>query len=202
MWTFTPSPSILLNVKRIFIFMALLVLVMTFLPAERAFWLGDDYEGESAATDKYTEESTLIVSYGDKSVLVQVVAPLPDTLEGREIGLTRTALEELGIWGMGDTEVSVKLRKGSEVEPDNTTAVEDTGWYSLRLRSTKRTLALDNYKALTANSIKVRTEIEGDMITFTVPYVAEYEVEEKKALIESLGFTVEEVNATDNPYLR
>ncbi len=181
--------------------MALLVLVMTSLPAERAFWLGNDYEGESAATDKYTEESTLIVSYGEKSVLVQVVAPLPDTLEGREIGLTRTALEELGIWGSGDTEVSVKLRKGSEVEPESHASVEDTGWYSLRLRSTKRTLALDNYKALTANSIKVRTEIEGDRITFTVPYVAEYEVEEKKALIESLGLTVEEISVTDNPYL-
>lgn len=181
--------------------MAFLILVLTSLPAERAFWLGDDYEGESAASDKYTVSSTLLVSYGEKSVLVDVVSPLPDTLEGREIGLTRSALEELGIWGKGDTDVSVKLRKGSEVEPDSTADSEDTGWYSFRLRSTKRTLALDNYKALTANAVKVRTEIDGDMITFTVPYVAEYEIEEKKALIESLGLTVEEINAADNPYL-
>lgn len=201
MWTFAPSPSILLTVKRILIFMSLLVIVLTSLCADRAFWLGNDYDGESAATDKYTEDSTLLVSYGEKSVLVQVVAPLPDTLEGREIGLTKSVLEELGIWGKGDKDVSVKLRKGSETEPVETTDVEDTGWYSFRLRSTKRTLALDNYKALTANGFKVRTEIDGDKITFTIPYVAEYEKEEKKALIESLGLTVELVKAVDNPYL-
>lgn len=201
MWTSDPSPSILLNVKRIFIFMALLVLAVTSLSAETAFWLGSDYEGECAASDKYTVSSTLNVSYGEKSVLVSVVAPLPDTLEGREIGLTRSVLEELGIWGNGDTDVSVKLRKGSEVELESPPAQEDTGWYSFTLRSSKRTLALDNYRALTANSIKVRTEIADDLITFTVPYVAEYEIDEKKALIESLGLTVEEINAADNPYL-
>ena len=97
-------------------------------------------------------------------------------------------------------DAKVELLRGSLSELDDNENTEDSGWYSFTLHTTKRTLALDNYKALLRSGFKVRVETDGDKITFTIPYVAEYEVEEKKALIESLGLTVESVDSVANPY--
>lgn len=196
------SPIYTFSVKKLFVFLTIILICIASLSADRAFWLGEDYSGRIAASDKYTVSSTLSISYGEEKTTVTVTSPLPQTLEGRELGLTRSTLEELGLWGKGDTDVSVTLLKGSVVElEDEEKKAENSGWYSLTLHSTKRTIALDNYRALTANGFKVKTAVDGEKITFTVLYIAEYEVEEKKALIESLGFTVDKIEETENPYL-
>ena len=195
------SPIYTFSVKKLIVFISIIFFCVVSLSAEKAFWLGSGYEGKSAASDKYSVSSTLQVSYGEEKTTVVVASSLPDTLEGRDLGLSRSALEDLGIWGKGDKEVSVTLLRGSVVELEDKEDAEDSGWYSFILHSTKRTIALDNYRSLTANSFKVKTDVNGEKITFTVLYIAEYEVEEKKALIESLGFTVEEIEEAENPYL-
>ncbi len=195
------SPIYTFSVKKLFVFLTVILLCVASLSADRAFWLGDGYSGSVAASGKYTVSSTLSVSYGEKKTTVTVTSSLPKTLEGRELGLTRSTLEELGIWGKGDEDVSVTLLKGSVIELEDGEKTENSGWYSLTLHSTKRTIALDNYRALTANGFKVKTDVNGDRITFTILYIAEYEVEEKKALLETLGFTVEKIEETENPYL-
>lgn len=189
------------SVKKLFTSLAIILFSIISLHADRAFWLGDGFTGSSAASDRYTVSSMLSVSYGEKKTTVIVASSLPDTLEGRELGLSRSTLEELEIWGKGDEEVTVTLLRGSVIDLENEDDTEESGWYSFTLHSTKRTIALDNYRALTANGFKVKTAVDGERITFTVLYIAEYEIEEKKALIDSLGFTVEKIEEADNPYL-
>ena len=198
MWTFAPAASILLPVKRIFVYIILMIVVIASLSAEVIYWNGE--ESDTVYSSKYTPSSVLSVTYEGTTVKVTVSAKGEETLPGRELGLDRESLEELGLWGKGDMDAKVELLRGSLSELDDNENTEDSGWYSFTLHTTKRTLALDNYKALLRSGFKVRVETDGDRITFTIPYVAEYEVEEKKALIESLGLTVESVDSVANPY--
>ncbi len=198
MWTFALPASILLPVKRISVYIMLMFAVIASLSAEVVYWSGE--ERSAVYSSKYTPSSVLSVTNEGTTVKVTVSGKGGETLPGRELGLDRESLEELGLWGKGDRDVKVELLRGSLVELDDEENTEESGWYSLTLRPTKRTLALDNYKALLRNGFKVRVETDGEKITFSIPYVAEYEVEEKKALIESLGLTVESVDAVANPY--
>ena len=198
MWTFAPAASILLPVKRILAYITLTLVVIASLSAEVVYWNGE--ESDAVYSSKYTPSSVLSITLENTTIKVTVSGKGNETLPGRELGLDRKSLEELGLWGKGDRDIKVELLRGSLVELDDGEENEDSGWYSFTLRTTKRTLALDNYKALIKNGFKVRVETDGDRITFTIPYVAEYEVEEKEALIESLGLTVESVDSVANPY--
>ncbi len=185
--------------KRIFLLFIILTAALSIVSADRAFWSGID-SGLVAHSDKYVSSSTLLITYGDKSTKVKVTAPVSPTLYGRELGLSRTALEALGIWGMGDTDVKVDLVKGELVQSDEKDE-SGSGWYSITLLPIIKGYALEKYEILTKNGFKPRTEVVDSRYVFTIPYVAEYEKDDTLTLLSNLGFLVDKTEETENPYL-
>ncbi len=109
-------------------------------------------------------------------------------------------MEELGLWGNGKSEVEVKLRKGSVKEEKN--IEENTGWYSFILKGVERPLSYEKYRTLIRKGFKVQADLkDDDLIYFTLPYIVEYEREEKRNLLLSLGLEIEEEIISENPYI-
>ena len=193
--------------KRLSIFVVLSLILIPALFSETAFWIGFDPVDNSwnnsellSFTDLYESGSELIVSNEEgKSIVTKVYVKKPKTNEGRDLGLTESALEELGLWGKGTSQVEVKLRKGAikeEIEIE-----EDTGWYSFVLEGVERNISYDKYKALIRNGFKPESILDGDFVFFTLPYIADYEREEKRNLLSSLGLEIKEEIVSKNPYM-
>ncbi len=194
MWSYT------LLVKKLLVFFALSLIIIFSLSADKAFWSGDE-DGFTAYTDKYTPQSVLSIKSGERTVTVKVIGKLMKTLPGRELGLTKEVLDELGLWGDGDEEVNVTLLKGAVKEAAEEETTDGSGWYSIELKSVEKEKAGESYKELVFNSLKPETEVSGNSFIFTLPYIAEYEIDDTLALIEKLGLSVENVRTTENPYL-
>ena len=188
----------------------IVVLSLIFIPAlfsETAFWIGFDPVDKSwdnsellAFTDLYEEGSVLLVSNEEgKSIITIVSGEKPKTNDKRNLGLTESALKELELWGNGTSHVEVKLRKGSIKE--ETEIIEDTGWYSFVLEGVERSISYDKYKALIRNGFKPESRLDEGLIYFTLPYIAEYEREEKRNLLSSLGLEIKEEIVSANPYI-
>ena len=193
--------------KRLSIFVVLSLILIPALFSETAFWIGFDPVDKSwdnsellAFTDLYEEGSVLLVSNEEgKSIITIVSGEKPKTNDKRNLGLTESALKELELWGNGTSHVEVKLRKGSIKE--ETEIIEDTGWYSFVLEGVKRSISYDKYKALIRNGFKPESRLDEGLIYFTLPYIAEYEREEKRNLLSSLGLEIKEEIVSANPYI-
>lgn len=185
--------------KRISLLFIVLIVALSSLSAVRAYWSGID-SGLVASSDKYVPSSTLLITHGDKSTKVKVTAPVSPTLSGRELGLSRTALEALGIWGMSDMDVNVELVKGAVAESEKKNE-SGSGWYSITLLPIIKGYALEKYGILTKNGFKPRTEVVNSRYVYTIPYVAEYEKDDTLTLLSNLGFLVDKTEETENPYL-
>ena len=192
--------------RRSFIAVLSLILIPA-LFSETAFWIGFDPVDKSwdnsellAFTDLYEEGSVLLVSNEEgKSIITIVSGEKPKTNDKRNLGLTESALKELELWGNGTSHVEVKLRKGSIKE--ETEIIEDTGWYSFVLEGVERSISYDKYKALIRNGFKPESRLDEGLIYFTLPYIAEYEREEKRNLLSSLGLEIKEEIVSANPYI-
>ena len=187
-----------------------MVLSLILIPAlfsETAFWIGFDPVDNSwnnsellSFTDLYEKGSELIVSNENgESIITKVSGDKPKTNGTRDLGLTESALKELGLWGNGTSQVEVKLRKGSVKE--ETEIEKDTGWYSFVLEGVDRNISYDKYKALIRNGFKPESRFDKDLIYFTLPYIADYEREEKRNLLSTLGLEIKEEIVSANPYL-
>ena len=188
--------------KIIFLLLSFFIL-LTSLSAETAFWLGessihDNWTNEEgiAFSDKYSPNSLLALNNGENSTSVKVLGPLPKTEEGRELGLTKKVLNELGLWGIGDSDIEIDLLKGSLVELEETEKKEKSGWYSLTLSPIELKAATKVYKTLVTNGFKTDSAV-----MFKLLYIVEYEKEEKISLIEKLGLFVDKEEESPNPYL-
>ena len=205
-FSFPPKYNGLMK-KTAFIFILSLLLISSAF-SDNAFLVGFDPVDKAwdnsqllSFTDNYEKGSELIVVNGEgKSVITIVYGNLPETNEGRDLGLTQAALEELGLWGNGKSEVEVKLRKGSVKEEKN--IEENTGWYSFILKGVERPLSYEKYRTLIRKGFKVQATLkDDDLIYFTLPYIVEYEREEKRNLLFSLGLEIEEEIVSENPYI-
>ena len=193
--------------KRLSFIAVLSLILIPALFSETAFWIGFDPVDKSwdnsellAFTDLYEEGSVLLVSNEEgKSIITIVSGEKPKTNDKRNLGLTESALKELELWGNGTSHVEVKLRKGSIKE--ETEIIEDTGWYSFVLEGVKRSISYDKYKALIRNGFKPESRLDEGLIYFTLPYIAEYEREEKRNLLSSLGLEIKEEIVSANPYI-
>ena len=193
--------------KRLSIFVVLSLILIPALFSETAFWIGFDPVDNSwnnsellSFTDLYEKGSELIVSNENgESIITKVSGDKPKTNGTRDLGLTESALKELGLWGNGTSQVEVKLRKGSVKE--ETEIEEDTGWYSFVLEGVDRNISYDKYKALIRNGFKPESRFDEDLIYFTLPYIADYEREEKRNLLSTLGLEIKEEIVSANPYL-
>ena len=193
--------------KRLSFIAVLSLILIPALFSETAFWIGFDPVDKSwdnsellAFTDLYEEGSVLLVSNDEgKSIITIVSGEKPKTNDKRNIGLTESALKELELWGNGTSQVEVKLRKGSIKE--ETEIIEDTGWYSFVLEGVERSISYDKYKALIRNGFKPESRLDEGLIYFTLPYIAEYEREEKRNLLSSLGLEIKEEIVSANPYI-
>ena len=193
--------------KRLSFIAVLSLILIPALFSETAFWIGFDPVDKSwdnsellAFTDLYEEGSVLLVSNEEgKSIITIVSGEKPKTNDKRNLGLTESALKELELWGNGTSHVEVKLRKGSIKE--ETEIIEDTGWYSFVLEGVERSISYDKYKALIRNGFKPDSRLDEGLIYFTLPYIAEYEREEKRNLLSSLGLEIKEEIVSANPYI-
>ena len=193
--------------KRLSFISVLSLILIPALFSETAFWIGFDPVDKSwdnsellAFTDLYEEGSVLLVSNEEgKSIITIVSGEKPKTNDKRNLGLTESALKELELWGNGTSHVEVKLRKGSIKE--ETEIIEDTGWYSFVLEGVERSISYDKYKALIRNGFKPESRLDEGLIYFTLPYIAEYEREEKRNLLSSLGLEIKEEIVSANPYI-
>lgn len=193
--------------KRLSFIAVLSLILIPALFSETAFWIGFDPVDKSwdnsellAFTDLYEEGSVLLVSNEEgKSIITIVSGEKPKTNDKRNLGLTESALKELELWGNGTSHVEVKLRKGSIKE--ETEIIEDTGWYSFILEGIERSISYDKYKALIRNGFKPESRLDEGLIYFTLPYIAEYEREEKRNLLSSLGLEIKEEIVSANPYI-
>ena len=193
--------------KRLSFIAVLSLILIPALFSETAFWIGFDPVDKSwdnsellAFTDIYEEGSVLLVSNEEgKSIITIVSGEKPKTNDKRNLGLTESALKELELWGNGTSHVEVKLRKGSIKE--ETEIIEDTGWYSFVLEGVERSISYDKYKALIRNGFKPESRLDEGLIYFTLPYIAEYEREEKRNLLSSLGLEIKEEIVSANPYI-
>ena len=193
--------------KRLSFIAVLSLILIPALFSETAFWIGFDPVDKSwdnsellAFTDLYEEGSVLLVSNEEgKSIITIVSGEKPKTNDKRNLGLTESALKELELWGNGTSHVEVKLRKGSIKE--ETEIIEDTGWYSFVLEGVERSISYDKYKALIRNGFKPESRLDEGLIYFTLPYIAEYEREEKRYLLSSLGLEIKEEIVSANPYI-
>ena len=193
--------------KRLSIFVVLSLILIPALFSETAFWIGFDPVDNSwnnsellSFTDLYEKGSELIVSNENgESIITKVSGDKTKTNGTRDLGLTESALIELGLWGNGTSQVEVKLRKGSVKE--ETEIEEDTGWYSFVLEGVDRNISYDKYKALIRNGFKPESRFDEDLIYFTLPYIADYEREEKRNLLSTLGLEIKEEIVSANPYL-
>lgn len=169
------------------------------LHADIAFYSGERDDEDVAFSDNYSKDSIIEITYNSLTVRVKVVGALPKTLTKRDLALSRKTLTELGIYGSGDTNVNVKLLKGSRIEE---TALDNdgSGWYSIILEMEENTSATEKYNSLIFNGFKPRARISEEGTVFTIPYVEEYELEEKKAKIEKIGLTIHSILASPNPY--
>ena len=195
------------SMKRLSFIAVLSLILIPALFSETAFWIGFDPVDKSwdnsellAFTDLYEEGSVLLVSNEEgKSIITIVSGEKPKTNDKRNLGLTESALKELELWGNGTSHVEVKLRKGSIKE--ETEIIEDTGWYSFVLEGVKRSISYDKYKALIRNGFKPESRLDEGLIYFTLPYIAEYERDEKRNLLSSLGLEIKEEIVSANPYI-
>ena len=193
--------------KRLSIFVVLSLILIPALFSETAFWIGFDPVDNSwnnsellSFTDLYEKGSELIVSNENgESIITKVSGDKTKTNGTRDLGLTESALKELGLWGNGTSQVEVKLRKGSVKE--ETEIEENTGWYSFVLEGVDRNISYDKYKALIRNGFKPESRFDEDLIYFTLPYIADYEREEKRNLLSTLGLEIKEEIVSANPYL-
>ena len=193
--------------KRLSFIAVLSLILIPALFSETAFWIGFDPVDKSwdnsellSFTDLYEEGSVLLVSNEEgKSIITKVSGKKPKTNDKRDLGLTESALKELELWGNGTSQVEVKLRKGSIKE--ETEILEDTGWYSFILEGIERSISYDKYKALIRNGFKPESRLDEGLIYFTLPYIAEYEREEKRNLLSSLGLEIKEEIVSANPYI-
>ena len=193
--------------KRLSFIAVLSLILIPVLFSETAFWIGFDPVDKSwdnsellAFTDLYEKGSVLLVSNEEgKSIITIVSGEKPKTNDKRNLGLTESALKELELWGNGTSHVEVKLRKGSIKE--ETEIIEDTGWYSFVLEGVERSISYDKYKALIRNGFKPESRLDEGLIYFTLPYIAEYEREEKRNLLSSLGLEIKEEIVSANPYI-
>ena len=193
--------------KRLSIFVVLSLILIPALFSETAFWIGFDPVDNSwnnsellSFTDLYEKGSELIVSNENgESIITKVSGDKTKTNGTRDLGLTVSALKELGLWGNGTSQVEVKLRKGSVKE--ETEIEKDTGWYSFVLEGVDRNISYDKYKALIRNGFKPESRFDEDLIYFTLPYIADYEREEKRNLLSTLGLEIKEEIVSANPYL-
>ena len=193
--------------KRLSFIAVLSLILIPALFSETAFWIGFDPVDKSwdnsellAFTDLYEEGSVLLVSNEEgKSIITIVSGEKPKTNDKRNLGLTESALKELELWGNGTSHVEVKLRKGSIKE--ETEIIEDTGWYSFVLEGVERSISYDKYKALIRNGFKPESRLDEGLIYFTLPYIAEYEREEKRNLLSYLGLEIKEEIVSKNPYM-
>ena len=193
--------------KRLSIFVVLSLILIPALFSETAFWIGFDPVDNSwnnsellSFTDLYEKGSELIVSNENgESIITKVSGDKTKTNGTRDLGLTESALKELGLWGNGTSQVEVKLRKGSVKE--ETEIEEDTGWYSFVLEGVDRNISYDKYKALIRNGFKPESRFDQDLIYFTLPYIADYEREEKRNLLSTLGLEIKKEIVSANPYL-
>ena len=193
--------------KRLSIFVVLSLILIPALFSETAFWIGFNPVDNSwnnsellSFTDLYEKGSELIVSNENGgSIITKVSGDKPKTNGTRDLGLTESALKELGLWGNGTSQVEVKLRKGSVKE--ETEIEKDTGWYSFVLEGVDRNISYDKYKALIRNGFKPESRFDEDLIYFTLPYIADYEREEKRNLLSTLGLEIKEEIVSANPYL-
>ena len=193
--------------KRLSIFVVLSLILIPALFSETAFWIGFDPVDNSwnnsellSFTDLYEKGSELIVSNENgESIITKVSGDKPKTNGTRDLGLTESALKELGLWGNGTSQVEVKLRKGSVKE--ETEIEKDTGWYSFVLEGVDKNISYDKYKALIRNGFKPESRFDEDLIYFTLPYIADYEREEKRNLLSTLGLEIKEEIVSANPYL-
>ena len=193
--------------KRLSFIAVLSLILIPALFSETAFWIGFDPVDKSwdnsellAFTDLYEEGSVLLVSNEEgKSIITIVSGEKPKTNDKRNLGLTESALKELELWGNGTSHVEVKLRKGSIKE--ETEIIEDTGWYSFVLEGVERSISYDKYKALIRNGFKPESRLDEGLIYFTLPYIAEYEREEKRNLLSSLALEIKEEIVSANPYI-
>ena len=193
--------------KRLSFIAVLSLILIPALFSETAFWIGFDPVDNSwnnsellSFTDLYEKGSELIVSNENgESIITKVSGDKPKTNGTRDLGLTESALKELGLWGNGTSQVEVKLRKGSVKE--ETEIEKDTGWYSFVLEGVDRNISYDKYKALIRNGFKPESRFDEDLIYFTLPYIADYEREEKRNLLSTLGLEIKEEIVSANPYL-
>lgn len=195
--------------KRLITAFLLLSIIIASLFSENAFWVGFDPINKAwnnsellSFTDLYEKDSELIVSNEDgKSIITKVYGECPETNEDRDLGLTQAALEELGLWGNGVSKVDVKLRKGS-VKEETTEYEENTGWYTFVLAGIERDISYDKYRTLVRRGFKPESTLgEDNLIYFSLPYIVDYEREEKRNLLSSLGLEIKEEIISKNPYL-
>lgn len=196
--------------KKLILSISLLLIVLFSISAsDISFWVGYPTQSDTwkdsdiiAFTDKYTPNSVLSISYLNKSISVTVYSSLPQTIEGRTIGLTSAALEELGLWGKGDEDITCILQRGSLTELEEKEIPKESGWYSLFLSPISKEAASSAYKSLVSKGFKPNVvEYKDDLFYFSIPYIVEYEIDEKVEVLSSISLCVEKIESEENPYL-
>lgn len=196
--------------KKLILSISLLLIILFSLSAsDISFWVGLPTQSDTwnssdiiAFTDKYTPSSVLSLSYLDKSISVTVYSSLPATIESRTIGLTYAGLEALGLWGKGDEDISCILQRGSLTELEEKETQEESGWYSLLLSPIKKEDISSLYKKLVSKGFKPKLiEYSDNLFYLSIPYIAEYEIDEKVEILSALSLTVEKIESIENPYL-
>lgn len=196
--------------KKLFLSISLLLIVLFSISAsDISFWVGYPTQSDTwkdsdiiAFTDKYTPSSVLSISYLNKSISVTVHSSLPQTIEGRTIGLTSAVLEELGLWRKGDEDIYCVLQRGSLAELEEKEVPKESGWYSLFLSPINKEEASLVYKNLVSKGFKPKLVDNSDnLFYFSIPYIVEYEIDEKVEVLSSLSLSVERIESAENPYL-
>ena len=199
MWTFQPCTLILFSVKKIFVLLTLSLIILTSIAADTVFWNGEE-KGNNAYSDKYAVSSVISLSLGEKTTTVKIAGPMGDTLPGRDLGLSKETLTDLGIWGQSDTVLDTAIVNGKVKE--ETAVTENSGWYSITLTPYDISIALEKYKTLIFYSFRPEAVRDEETIIYTIPYVAEYELEDTENLLKEVGLTIEKVEETTNPYIQ
>lgn len=187
------------SVKKIFVLLTLSLIILSTILADTVFWSGEE-KGNNAYSDKYAVSSVISLSLGEKTVEVKIAGPMGDTLPGRDLGLSKETLIALGIWGQADTVLDAAIINGKLKE--NTAVTENSGWYSITLTPYDISDSLEKYKTLIFYSFRPEAERDGETIIYTIPYVAEYELEDTEKLLKEAGLVVEKVEETTNPYIQ
>lgn len=196
--------------KALLIFLFFFVFLSS-LFSEKAGWYTSSFLGEKdglneiinendlkAFTSLYPKSSIIEITKTDneRKTIVEVASPLNDKIINRDLLLTTAALEELGVYGIGDFEVNVKL-----IEIGEEKSKKETGWYSIYSSPILDfNDAFSIYLSLQNQNFKPRVETSSLGLIILVPYVREFEKDKTFEILKDEGLKNLRLEVAENPF--